>query len=271
MAVSPAWAKEKAMTELIGSATDTAASALYAVLTRYTEFMPGGYARQGAAGTRLFVSTIPVPQGNRVTADGKWDPGEVDAFARELSATGLPWSIQVRGDEVDPRLAELGARHGRTAVSTFPLLHWDAAPLPEPRALPPGATVREIPGADAGVFAGALAAGFEMPIEVAAVIAAPSLLDAPGVTAFVLDLHGEAVATGLNVIVGDYVGLFSGSVPPEHRLNGYYRALVTARLTHASASGARHAVVQNAPGSRPLYESLGFRVAENWTYLTAAE
>jgi hypothetical protein len=110
-----------------------------------------------------------------------------------------------------------------------------------------------------------------MPIEVAAVIAAPALLDAPGVTAFVLELHGEAVATGLNVIVGDYIGLFSGSVPPKHRLNGYYRALVTARLTHAIASGARHAVVQNAPGSRPLDESLGFRLAENWTYLTPAE
>jgi predicted acetyltransferase len=77
------------------------------------------------------------------------------------------------------------------------------------------------------------------------------------------------VATGFNIAAGDHVGMFNGSVPPQHRGNGFYRALVTARLRHAVASGARYAFAQNTPMSRPLYESLGFRLAETWTYLTS--
>jgi GNAT superfamily N-acetyltransferase len=268
--MSPASTEEEAMTQLIGDVVaDAAASAVHGMHTRMSTFLPGGYTRQGAAGTLLHCTTIPMPQRNAVGVDREWDPGEVDAFAKELSAARLPWSIQVRG-EADPGLVELGARHGLTTVSTLPLLYWDAAPLPAPPALPAGATIRAVPGAAAGVFAAGLIAGFEMPSELAAVLSAPSLLDAPGVTAFVLDLHGEAVATGLNIMVGDHVGLLSGSVAPQHRRHGFYRTLVTARLTHAVDSGARHAFVQTLPTSRPLYESLGFRLAETWTYLMSA-
>ncbi|MBO0806162.1 MAG: GNAT family N-acetyltransferase [Nocardiopsaceae bacterium] len=65
------------------------------------------------------------------------------------------------------------------------------------------------------------------------------------------------------------MGLFNGSVPPRHRGNGYYRALVVARLRDAVAAGARRALTQNTPMSQPLYESLGFRAEETWTYLSA--
>jgi ribosomal protein S18 acetylase RimI-like enzyme len=258
------------MTEQAGSAAaDAAANAVYGGLTRLTYYLPGAYARQGAAGTWLHFTTIPIPYLNTVGVDRDWDPGEVDAFAKELSATGIPWSIQVRG-EADPRLAELGARYGRTTVFTLPLLRWDAA-SPAPAALPAGAAVREVSGAEAGLFAAAFAAGYEIPREMADLVSRPALLDASSVSGFVVDLRGEAVATGLNLMVGDYVGLYMGSVSPQHRRKGYYRALVTARLAHAVASGARYAVVQNTPASRPLYESLGFRFAETWTYLSPAE
>jgi hypothetical protein len=107
-----------------------------------------------------------------------------------------------------------------------------------PAALPDGATVRKISGEDSEVFAVALAAGFGLPEDVARLMSRPGLLDAPGITGFVLDLRGEAVATGINVLAGHYAGMFSGSVPPGHRGNGYYRALVTARLADAVARGA---------------------------------
>ena len=33
----------------------------------------------------------------------------------------------------------------------------------------------------------------------------------------------------------------------------------------------RHAIVGNSPMSRPLFELIGYRLAEKWTYLIPAE
>jgi GNAT superfamily N-acetyltransferase len=256
------------MTGLFGTA---AAEAHYETWAGMTQYLPGGYAREGAAGTRLVVSTIPDPTLNVVNIEHALDLREVEAFAQEVSATGLPWSIRVRGD-VDPELKELAVRYGRTGTSTSPLMWWDAESLPtQPVALPEGTKVRMISGADSAEFGAALQAGFGLPADMARMLAMPGLLDDPNVTAFVLDLDGEVVATGMNAMAGESVGMYSGSVPPRYRGNGYYRALVTTRLAYAVERGARHAVSTNSRMSRPLYESLGFRVAETWTYLVPSQ
>ncbi len=259
------------VTGLTGNAAaDAAVNAYFETEVRATEHIPGGYAREGAAGTRLVLWTIPDPDLNVVRVNGKRDLREVEAFAQEISATGLPWSIQVRG-AVDPELKKLASRYGRTGTSTLPLLLWDAGSLPAlSDALPDGATVRRVQRRDDEVFAATLAAGFGVPEDVARVLARPGFLGAPGITGFLLDLRGEAVATGVNVLADHHVGMYSGSVPPRHRGKGYYRTLVTARLADAVARGARHAVSTNTPMSRPLFESLGFRLAETWTCLTPA-
>jgi GNAT superfamily N-acetyltransferase len=259
------------MKEMVSSAAANAAvNAYYETGARLTECVPGAYARRGTGGTWLVVTTIPDAELNMVSVGRDRDLGEVEAFAQEMSAPGVPWCFQVRG-EPDPEVERLAARYGKTGASTHPLLLWDAGSLSAlPTAVPDGTTVRKLTGAESGVFADALAAGFGVPEAIARLLAQPSMLDAPGITGFVLDLHGEAVATGLNVMAGDYVGMYSGSVPPRHRGNGYYRALVTARLAYAVAHGARYAISRNSPMSRPLFESVGFRLAETWTYLTPA-
>lgn len=251
------------------AATDAAVNAFYQTMSRLVELSPGMHQRQGATGTRVVFTGLPIPSLNLVCVGTEPDLDEVDAFAKELSTTDVPWSIQLRTD-ADPALLDLAARYGRTSSSTRPLLVWDADLLPSlPTSVPHGATVREVSGNEYEVFASALASGSGMPKDVADVFALPALLDAPDMTAFVLEVNGEAVATGFNIVAGDQVGMYNGSVPPQHRRNGYYRALVTARLRHAVASGARFAFSQNTPMSRPLYESLGFRLAETWTYLTS--
>ncbi|WP_431961665.1 GNAT family N-acetyltransferase [Actinacidiphila sp. bgisy160] len=250
--------------------SSAAVDALDGAMERLTDFLPGAFTRQGPKGGRLVCTGLPVALLNTVRTGPGQDPRETGSLAEELSATGLPWSMQVRG-EADPELTTLAARFGLTSTTRLPLLAWDAASLPGlPAALPADGTVRKLSGEDSGRYSAALAAGFGMPGEIADAFALPALLDAPGMTAFTLDVAGEAVATGFNVLVGGHVGMFNGSVPPRHRGNGYYRALVTARLRDAVASGARHAVTQNSPMSRPLYESLGFRLVETWTYLTPA-
>ncbi|MFI7613610.1 GNAT family N-acetyltransferase [Nonomuraea terrae] len=257
------------MTHMIDPATEAAVNAFHATIARFTELVPGMYMRQGAAGTRLAFSGLPMPTLNVVSVGSEQDLGEMDAFAKELSAKDVPWSIQVRG-QADPAVLEVAARYGRTPSFTLPLLTWDAELLPTlPTGIPEGATVRQVTGGESEVFATALAAGFGMSRDVAEVFATPALLDAPDTTAHVVDVNGEAVATGFTIMTGDHVGMYNGAVPPQHRRKGYYRALVAARLRDAVAAGARHAFVQNTPMSRPLYESFGFRLAEEWTYLTS--
>ena len=140
------------MTGPAGSdAADAAVNAYYETRARVTEYIPGAYAREGAARTWLMVTTIPDPELNVVSVGHRRDLREVEALAREIATTGVPWSFQVRGD-VDPELKRLATGYGKTGTSTQPLLLWDAGSLPD-------------------------------------------LLDAPGITGFLLDLRGEAVAT----------------------------------------------------------------------------
>lgn len=254
------------------SAVDAAAGAFFQDVEAYVATLPGAYTRHGAQGLRLIASTIPDPTLNGIfhTGQGR-DLDQLDAFAQEMSALDMPWSIHVRG-EVAPQLARLAARYGRTSTTTLPLLIGNPrlSPTLEPE-LPDGARVRKLDGTEADVFAEAVAAGFEMPRTLADYFASPALLDAPGMSAFVLEINDEVVTTGFTIQTGDHVGLYTGSTRPQYRRRGYARALVAARLREAVTSGARHAYTQNSPMSRPLYESLGFHVAETWTYLTAGE
>jgi hypothetical protein len=247
---------------------DGAADAFYQAMSRVIELSLGMYARQGAAGTRLlFTGTVETL--NLVYAGREPDLGEVDAFAKELSDKNAPWSILLRGD-ADPALLDLAARYGKTSSVQLPVLVWDAELLPSlPTSVPEGATVREITGGEHDIYATALVNGFGWPKSLADNLSRPELLDSPHITSFVLDLDGEPVASGRNIVVGDWVSMLAGSVPPRHRRKGYYRALVSARLRHAVARGARYALSQNTPMSRPLFESLGFQQAETWTYLTS--
>jgi len=220
-------------------------------------------------GSNLWFTGLPIPHLNLVRLGQTPDLDEVEVFAKELSTSDVPWSISFRGD-ADPALLDLAAHYGRTSPFTYAMLMWDAElVLSLPTSAPPGARVREIAGRDHAQYAAALVHGSDMPKAVADVFARPDLLDAPEMTAFVLDIDGETVASGFNTVVGDQAGMFNGAVPLVYRRNGYFRTLVAVRLRHAVASGARHVISLNTPMSRPLYESLGFRLAETWTYLTA--
>jgi hypothetical protein len=249
-------------------AADAAAHAHFEAAAMLAAVRPGAYLRNGERGTRLLVSNIPIPTMNSVAVAREFDLGEVRSFADELSATGLPWSFQVR-DVLDPVLKDLAEQYGATTVHEAPLQVWSAESrpaLPAVRRLE-GATVRRVSGGQAEAFQAALAAGYGVPGEFAARACPAAAFEAPGMAGYVVERDGGIVATGFNVTVGDRVGFFNGSVPPEHRGNGYYRALVTAGLRDAVASGAAAGFAQNTPVSQPLYRSLGFRLVETWTYL----
>jgi GNAT superfamily N-acetyltransferase len=249
------------------AAVDAAADAYLASISRIIDISPGMYIRRGADGTSVMFTGLPGEIINQVCVAPEPDMGVVEAFAEELSAKDVPWSFLVRNTP-NPALLKLAARYSKTPSVSHPLLVWDADllnSLPEPVA--PDATVRELSAGDHELYGDFLVNNFGLPREVANFQARPEVLGAPGITAFVVEVAGEAVGIGFNTISGDYVALSSGAILPVHRRRGYYRALVTARLRHATSAGVRYAITRTTPMSRPLYESLGFRYAETWTYL----
>jgi GNAT superfamily N-acetyltransferase len=71
-------------------------------------------------------------------------------------------------------------------------------------------------------------------------------------------LDGRRVGFGRAIDMETAVALFGGSVLPDARGNGVYRALVRARWDHAVARGTPTLVVQAGAMSRPVLAGLGF-------------
>jgi GNAT superfamily N-acetyltransferase len=257
------------VSETTQTLADRATDGLLRTFRRCLRYLPGAYERIGAGGVHLITFGVPVSSLNGVFVLGpEPDLAEIATLADEAAGFDVPWSIVTR-TEPSQQIREIAARHGLTNSGTTPLLARDLADIEDVLVdVPAGTSVRKIDGAHGELFAEALAAGFEMPKSIADLFAIPAMLDDPAITGFVLEVDATAVTTGENIIDGDIVGLYNGAGLPEYRRNGYFRALVSARLRDAVAGGATFAFTQNTPMSQPLYESLGFRVVENWTALT---
>jgi GNAT superfamily N-acetyltransferase len=75
---------------------------------------------------------------------------------------------------------------------------------------------------------------------------------------FAAFVDGERVGFGRAIHTDHAVALFGGSVLPEARGRGVYRALVRARWDHAVARGTPVLVVQAGAMSQPVLTGLGF-------------
>ena len=87
------------------------------------------------------------------------------------------------------------------------------------------------------------------------------------VVLLVAESAGKVVATArLNLEPGSEFGsLWSGSVLPEWRGRGLYRALVACRARRAAAQGYRYLQVDATESSRPILERLGFQTVGSTT------
>jgi ribosomal protein S18 acetylase RimI-like enzyme len=242
-----------------------ATRAFFDTVEKLIALMPEGRRLEGKHSTRLLVTGLPMATMNGVLTDGlEPDAGEVAEFARSMAGQDVPWCIQVRGEPA-PAIAEIAESHGLIQRNTVPLMVRKVA---EPVPAPGPYTIRTVDGRDSKVYAEALAAGFGAPMEVMAALAAPALLDAPWATAYLVENEGEPVSTGYGVRSGDHIGVFNIATPPRHRRRGYGRAVTEAILRDGRATGARFAFLQASDEGYSLYESMGFRTVETWTYLT---
>jgi len=105
----------------------------------------------------------------------------------------------------------------------------------------------------------------------------PAVLDDPAIEAW-LALDGDGpVSCAFVTHGGRTLGLFDVMTPPHHRRRGAARALIDGALSSAAASqpgGIDGIVFWASPFGRPLYESLGFRIADLvtvWTLGASAE
>ncbi|MGI8331847.1 GNAT family N-acetyltransferase [Actinomadura scrupuli] len=245
-----------------GSATE-AAHAFFTAVEGLVTLMPGGRSRTGRHSTRLLATGLPVATLNGVFAGGtEPDADEVAEFARSMTGGDLPWCIQVRG-EPGPAVAGIAAGHGLVRRHVLPLMVRTAArPVPAPGPYP----VHRVGDGDRQVYAETLAAGFEAPVDVMAAFASPAILEAPWAAAYLVRNEGEPVATGFGARAGEHIGVFNIATPPRHRRRGYGRAVTEAILRDGFAAGARSAFLQASDEGYSLYESLGFRTVETWTY-----
>ncbi|MDX3070932.1 GNAT family N-acetyltransferase [Streptomyces sp. NPDC088354] len=180
----------------------------------------------------------------------------------------VPWCIQVRSRPGESVL-RTAARYGLTQQSWEPLMVRDLSTPPGIPGAAPDLRVRAISGAESGRYATAMGAGFQAPTEIFAALATPAVLDAPAITAYVGEADGEVVATAMGIVTDGHVGVFNVSTVPAHRKRGYGRRLTEHVVAEGHRHGARTAYLRASDMGLSLYTSLGFEVAEHWTYLTA--
>ncbi|MFF0050757.1 GNAT family N-acetyltransferase [Streptomyces sp. NPDC005498] len=179
-----------------------------------------------------------------------------------------PWCVQVRS-RPDERVRTTARRHGLTLESWEPFLIRGLRTAPP--AAPGGGrmTVRAVTGAEHELYVRALAAGFTAPEDLFRVLVTPAVMDAPGITAFVGEVEDRPVATALGVVTDGHVGVFHVSTAPEHRRQGYGARITEEVVTRGREAGATTAYLRSSDMALSMYKSLGFGVAEHWTYLTA--
>ncbi|MFE9361009.1 GNAT family N-acetyltransferase [Streptomyces olivaceoviridis] len=233
--------------------------------------LPGGLCVRAEPGVALLATGAPLASVNGVVdVRPSTQPGLVAELAERAAAEmDVPWCIQVRA-EPDAEVADVAAAHGMTTAARVPLMVRElAGDGALGGSLPLGSAVRQSGPEDGAVFAAALAAGFEAPLEVMSLLGGAGILSLPCVTGYLAEADGEVVATGLAMRTGNSVGIYNISVPPGRRRQGYGAAITSAILEAERARGARLAYLLSSEQGLSMYESLGFRTVEQWTRYTA--
>jgi GNAT superfamily N-acetyltransferase len=227
-----------------------------------------GRARRGPGGAVLAISGAPAAALNVIISPSlEPSPGEISSLA-ESESWEFPWSIQVRGVP-GPAVTEVAARHGLTQFTREPLM----VRRPE-QGLPAepdiaSLQVRAVSADELGLYAAAVAEGFEAPRETFEVLADPSAGKIDGVTFYLAELNGVPVGTGMTAISGDLTGIFNITTLPLYRRHGYGRAVTMEMVRAGFAAGAATAYLYSSEMGESVYESAGFRTEEYLTVITA--
>jgi ribosomal protein S18 acetylase RimI-like enzyme len=250
---------------------DHAATALIAALRTLADSLPGMHEKQTAPGVISLMSGLPLATLNGVFTDAaRPDVTEIDRAAAGLAGLPLPWSIQFRG-EPEPAAERVAARYGLTARTTLPLMLY--GPATDPQAPPAresaAARVRAAGPEDRADYTAALAAGMEAPPEMMTPFGSAEAFALPGGVPYLARDDGQVVSVGFGVFAEGITGIFNIATRPAYRGRGYGRAVTSRIVADGIARGADLAYLQSSEDGYPLYQSMGFRTVETWTYLSS--
>jgi len=254
----------------VDTTADRMAAAYFAAIELLCEETPNGwYAERGTARAAVTHAGVAALNCAYDTAPEP-DLASLAELAVEVGRLAEPWSIMVRGRAGD-EVAALAARHGLVERSDLPLLacaadeavfRSDAAHLK---------SVRPVGAAESDRYTEVLTEGFEAPEGVFDSLMSGSMLDAAPITGYLADESGQPVGTGLGVLTAGVIGVFNIAVIPSARGRGLGRTITEAVLLDGFQAGADAAYLHASVLGRPLYESMGFRLVENWTAFEAGE
>jgi GNAT superfamily N-acetyltransferase len=245
---------------------DEAVDGWYGALKAFALLQPEGLFQEGEQGTKLLVTSARMALLNGVFSSARRpDAGAITALLPSRETFALPWSIQVRGDQPSQTIVSLATECGKSRQVSLPFMIRQLDKAPQYEVDNRSLHVRRATLEDCSTYQVAMAAGFEGPVELFSPFSSPSVLGAPGMTAWLAEEQGVAVGTGFGVLIGNWVGIFNITTHPDYRRRGYGRAMIETVLQDACSAGARGAFLHGSPSGALLYESIGFSRAENWT------
>lgn len=227
-----------------------------------------GRTRRGPDGAVLAVSGAPVASLNAIISPSlEPAPDEIASLA-ESETWDCPWSIHVRGGP-GPLVTEVAARHGLTEFTREPLMVRSPEQGLPAEPVIDSLRIRPVLAGELGLYAGAVADGFEVPGETFEVLTVPAAGKMDGVTFYIAELDGVPVGTGMTAVSGDLTGIFNITTLPRYRRRGYGRAVTMEMVRAGFAAGAATAYLYASKMGEPVYESAGFRTEEYLTVITA--
>ncbi|MEU5377490.1 MULTISPECIES: GNAT family N-acetyltransferase [unclassified Streptomyces] len=257
------------------SRVDAAARAWGAALLHIAGADPRMRREAGRDETWMVVTGSPAPSVNGVFCLARVPaPDQVELLADRAARTAaqyagpVSWSVQVRSHPTEA-IVRTAATHGLTAQSWEPFMVRDLEAAPQSAPSDSPLRMRAVDGSEADLYAATLGACFQAPKEIFTPLFTAAVLDAPGITAYLGEIDGIPVATGMGILLDGHIGVFNISTAAAHRKRGYGALITEHVVRQGHHQGARTAYLRASDMAVSMYASLGFTLAEHWTYLTA--
>jgi len=227
--------------------------------------VPGGYQERGH-GVVLNVIGLDSPSTNTLhVLEPSASRRDAERMVRRVQEAGLPFVFRVRPNAPE-WVDHLAAASGLTQRLEFPIMRaTPGTPLPHVDVQ----TIVEVDPGDAGLVRrvrDAFTWGNGVPPGVFDPLVAPAMFDRPEVAVYAALDESAVTSVGIRLQVPGAVGVFGVATPPEHRRRGLGAGITARILLDGSAAGARSAFLGATPMGYRIYERLGFRTVETWTF-----
>jgi GNAT superfamily N-acetyltransferase len=198
---------------------------------------------------------------------GLRDEAGLEEFVDRVNALGLPAAALI-SSSANRRLGPIAAIGGLVEAGAAPLMALSAGSGAAPTTDFTVTRVRDSTGM--AVFADLAASAFGLDREwVGRTFAAPSMLEGPGLEFFVAS-RGDVPMSGVTTTgMGETVGIWTMSTPPDKQRQGAGRAVLMAAIDYHRTRGAKTFYLCATPAGKPLYDRVGFTTVDELTIWVA--